>query len=123
MKNKEFIIEYFNAISGKIKTHELLEKYITDKVLIEHIIFFDGAFPKYELVIEEILSEGDQVILRARMTGNHEGQFGDIFPTHKHVDFPFAIGYKIENGKINSHWLIADQMVIMEQLGVEKSLA
>ncbi len=123
MKNKEFVIEYINALSGNVKSHQLLAHYISDQELIEHILFFDGAFPKYELIIEELLSEGNQVIVRARLVGNHEGQFGDIYPTQKHVDFPFVVGYKIENGKIVSHWLIADQMMLMQQLGVEKSLA
>ena len=38
-KNKEFIINYFNAISGVDKPRELLEKYIEDEELISHIIF------------------------------------------------------------------------------------
>lgn len=33
-KNKEFLIEYFNAISGVIKTRELLTRYIDDTGLI-----------------------------------------------------------------------------------------
>ena len=29
--NKEFIINYFNAVSGVVKTRELLQKYISDE--------------------------------------------------------------------------------------------
>jgi predicted ester cyclase len=28
------------------------------------------------------------------------------------------VSYEIENGKIVHHWLIADQMILMEQLGL-----
>ncbi len=38
-QNKEFIIRYFNAISGVTKTRELLEEYTTDEELISHIVF------------------------------------------------------------------------------------
>ena len=37
---------------------------------------------------------------------------------YRSIEFAFAIGYEIENGKISHHWLIADQMALMEQLGV-----
>ena len=122
-KNKELVIEYFNAISGVKKTRELLEKYISDKHLIEHIEFFDSVFPAYELYADEMLAEGNRVVVRARAKGRHEGELNGIPPTYKNVDFPFSIGYEIENNKIISHWLIADQMVLMEQLGVMNTVA
>jgi predicted ester cyclase len=34
------------------------------------------------------------------------------------VEFPLVISYEIESGKIVHHWLIADSMALMEQLGV-----
>jgi predicted ester cyclase len=118
LKNKELVIEYFNAISGVKKTRELLEKYISDKHLIEHIEFFDSVFPAYEIFADEMLAEGNRVVVRARAKGRHEGELNGIPPTYKNIEFPFSIGYEIENNKIISHWLIADQMVLMEQLGV-----
>lgn len=117
-KNKELVIEYFNAISGFRKTREVMEKYLADQHLIEHIEFFDSVFPAYEIFADEITAEGNRVVVRARVKGRHEGMLNGIPPTYKSVDFPFAIGYEIENNKIISHWLIADQMTLMEQLGV-----
>ena len=123
MKNKEFVLEYLNAFSGKEKTQEILAHYISDQGLIDHIIFFDGAFPKYEVIMEEMISEGDQIIVRARLIGKHEGEFSGIPPSHRNIDFPFVVSYIIENNKIVSHWLVADQMVLMEQLGIEQAQA
>ena len=117
-QNKEFIIRYFNALSGVTKTSELVKKYTTDEHLIGHIAFFDAAFPKYELFADEMTAEGNRVVVRARFKGNHEGEFNGISPTNRTVEFPFVISYEIENGKIVHHWLIADQMALMEQLGV-----
>ncbi len=117
-KNREFIIKYFNAMSGAEKTRELCEQYTTDEELIGHIEFFETAFPKYELFIEEIMTEGNKVLIQARMSGTHAGEFNGIPPTERPVDLPFAIRYTIENEMIVDHWLIADQMLLMEQLGV-----
>jgi predicted ester cyclase len=122
-KNKEFIIRYFNALSGVIKSRELCDKYITDNSLTEHILFFDSVFPRYEMFIDELTGEGNRIIVRARLKGKHEGELNGIPPTHKEVLFPFVIGYEIENEKILSHWLLADQMLLMEQLGIMKQPA
>lgn len=117
-KNREFIIRYFNAISGHKKTRELCEEYTNDEKLIEHIAFFEGAFPKYELFIEEMVTEANKVVVRGRATGIHSGHLNGIPPTGKKMDLPFIIRYTLENGKITDHWLLADQMILMEQLGV-----
>jgi len=105
-------------MSGNEKTHELSRKFTTDEHLIEHIEFFEGAFPKYELFIEEIMTEGNKVLIQARLNGVHAGEFNGIPATGRTIDIPFAIRYTIENDKIVDHWLIADQMLLMEQLGV-----
>ena len=117
-KNKEFIIRYFNAVSGVLKPREILEKYTNDEVLIEHIIFFDSAFPAYEIFADEITAEGNRVVVRARLKGIHKGELNGIIATGRKVEFPFVVSYELGNGKIVHHWLIADQMSLMEQLGV-----
>ena len=117
-KNKAFTINYLNALGGVPKTRELLEQYMTDEALIGHIEFFEVAFPKYEVYIDEMTAEGNRVIVKARVKGTHTGNLGEIQPTFKEVDFPFVVSYEIENNKIISHWMIADQMAMMLQLGV-----
>ena len=122
-KNKEFILSYFNAMRGAKKTRALMEKYIADTHLIEHIEFFDTVFPMYEVFPDEITAEGNRIVVKARLKGRHEGEFNGIPPTYKNVEFPFAVGYEIANNKIVSHWLIADQMILMEQLGVMNAVS
>lgn len=117
-QNKEFIIRYFNALSGVTKTKELVEQYTTDEELIGHIAFFDSAFPQYELFADEMTAEGNKVVVRARFKGCHKGEFNGIQPTYRNAELPFVISYEIDNNKIVHHWLIADSMALMEQLGV-----
>ncbi len=122
-QNKEFIIRYFNAMAGATVTRELLEEYITDEELIGHILFFESVFPNYEIFADEMLAEGNRIVVRGRMKGQHEGEFNGILPTHRIVEFPLVIGYQVENSKIVHHWIMADQMILMEQLGVTNALA
>lgn len=118
-KNKEFIINYFNEIAGGVpKNRALMEKYTTDEALIGHVEFFEKAFPCYSLVVDEITAEGRRVIVRARSVATHLGYLGEIPPTGKEVNFPFVVCYEIENNMIVNHWMIADQLALMQQLGV-----
>ena len=119
--NKEFILRYFNAVSGKRKVPEICDQFMTDPELKEHILFFDTIFPEYEIFADEMTAEGDRVTVRARMKGVHKGLFNGIPPTLKEVEMPFAISYTIRSGKIVDHWLIADQVALMQQLGVMES--
>ncbi|HTR29197.1 MAG TPA: ester cyclase [Puia sp.] len=117
-KNKEFIISYFNALGGVPKTRESMAPFMDDPDLVEHILFFESVFPCYEVFADEMMAESNKVFVRARFRGRHQGDFNGIPPTFKLVEFPFAIGYEIENEKITHHWLIADQATLMEQLGL-----
>ena len=118
-KNKDFVLEYFDAISGKEKSAEVLDKYMEDVELREHILFFETIFPKYELIADEITAESNRVVVLARLKGRHEGEFSGIPPTYKDVNFKFAIGYVMDKGLIADHWMIADQASLMDQLGAK----
>jgi len=118
-KNKEFIMKYINAISGNLKAREMLEKYNSDPGLVDNILFMDSVFPKYEILVDEILAEGDRVMVRARLKGVHTGDFLGIPATHKEVEAPYVVGYEVHNNKITHSWLISDLLKIIEQLEVK----
>ena len=119
-KSKQFYLNYLSSLSGKRKTRELISRFVEDEKLIGHILFFEKLFPKYELVIDEILAEGDRVFVRSHMVGTHEGDMDGIPATHKTVNTPFAVGYKIKNEKIVNFWAIANEMEFLEQLGLAR---
>jgi predicted SnoaL-like aldol condensation-catalyzing enzyme len=118
-ENKEFVIRYLNALSGKPKPESMLREYLDDEELIEHILASEISFPEYELIAEDILAEGDLVAIRGRLVGIHKGDFMGIPPTGRKIDLELFVNYRIANGKIVDHWMILDSAVMMEQLGVE----
>ena len=117
-RNKEFVLEYFNALSGVVKTSDAINQFVDDTELHDHIIFFDTVLPRYQIFADEMIAEDNRVVVKARIKARHEGEFKGIPPTHKEVEFGFAICYTIENNKIVRHWMIADLVSLMEQLGV-----
>ena len=117
-KEKEFLLEYFNDINGKPKTEDVLDKYISDPELKEHIRFFEHAFPEYEIIPEEMIQEENKIAVRATVRGKHLGELMGIPATNKDFIISIMLIYEIENGKVSKHWMVADQFALMQQLGV-----
>jgi hypothetical protein len=117
-QTKKFFLEYWNALSGKPKTETLIRLYVDDEKLIQHILFFESIFPEYTMVPKEIIAENDKLFVRAVIRAKHEGQVDGIPATMKKIDAPFAVGYQIRNNRIIDFWAIADQMDLLEQLGL-----
>jgi predicted ester cyclase len=118
--NKTFIRTVYEALSGKDKPKTLVETYIADEALKEHVVIFEAAFPRYIILAEDMIAEGDKVAVRVRFQGVHRGELMGIPATGKGVDLPFQIIYQIAGGKIAQHWMSVDQMSLMKQLGVVK---
>jgi predicted ester cyclase len=115
--NKEFIESYFAAISGTAKPTGIVSQYVDDAVLMHHVKMFEAAFPKYELIADDIISEGDKVVVRATFRGLHKGDFNGIPATGKAVDIPLMLIYRLANGKVAEHWMNADSLGLLQQIG------
>lgn len=115
-ENKAFIRRYAEAI-GRDKSPATLAEFVADEELLGHIAFFEAAFPGYQITAEDLIAEGDKVVLRGVMNGTHKGDLMGMPPTGKDVSVQLIIIYRIANGKIIQHWMVADQMTLMQQLG------
>ncbi|MCP5097401.1 MAG: ester cyclase [Chloroflexi bacterium] len=116
-ENKSFIRRYAEALNQD-KSLATLAEYVADEELMGHIAFFEAAFPGYQITAEDLIAEGDQVVLRGSMHGQHKGDLMGIPPTGKNVNVSLIITYRIADEKIVQHWMVADQMSLMQQLGV-----
>ena len=77
-----------------------------------------GAFPDRRITHEEIIAEGDKVLIRWVLRGTHQGELMGISPTGRSVTVTGFDLFRIEGGKITEMWQEADQLGLMQQLGV-----
>jgi len=115
-ETKQLILEYFYALSGHRKTERLIDRYVSDPGLKQHISTAEAAFPEYELIPDLIVSESDLVAARCTFRGVHKGQFAGIEPTGKAVSVNLMIFYRISDGKIVEHWMQMDSHGLLDQL-------
>lgn len=115
---KTFILEYYEALSGKPKTMELINKYVSDETFAGHIMAYEASFPCYELIAEDMICEGEKIAVRARVKAEHKGELMGYPPTGKTIDISFSVIYQLEDDKIAKGWLFIDQLELMKQLGI-----
>ena len=76
------------------------------------------AFPDGRAVIEDMISEGDEVAYRWTYRGTHQGELMGIAPTGKRVTITGITIARFADGKIVEEWNNFDQLGMMQQLDV-----
>ena len=85
----------------------------------EFFRIYHGAFPDMRMEPEDVLTEGDKVVVRARATGTNEGSFMGMPATGKSVDVQLIDIHRIgDDGLLREHWGVYDALTMMQQLGL-----
>ena len=79
--------------------------------------YFEG-FPDFKSAIDDMLAEGDKVVVRWKGRGTHTGEFMEIPPTGKHVTVTGLSIIHVLDGKIIEEWTEMDNLGALQQLGV-----
>jgi predicted ester cyclase len=77
------------------------------------------AFPDLQTTIEDMVAEGDKVVVRFRGRGTHQGET-EVFgpPTGKRMEMTGITINRVSDGKIVEAWTNSDALGMMQQLGL-----
>lgn len=75
------------------------------------------AFPDYRITIEDLLADGDKVVMRYRGQGTHRGPLFGAGPTNSRVEYTGIMVVRISEGKLAEEWTEYDQFGLMRQIG------
>jgi steroid delta-isomerase-like uncharacterized protein len=76
-----------------------------------------AAFPDLTVQVEDILVDGDKVVVRARAEGTHQGNFMGLPATGKQVAIDLIDINRIADGQIAERWGLADTLGLLQHLG------
>ena len=99
--------------------HEAFPGITQDKAGIRQ--FFEmmrAAFPDFRLTAEDVIAEGDKLVVRFRMHGTHRGEFMGMPATGRQIDVAGVDILRLVNGKAVEHWGVTDTGAMMQQLGM-----
>jgi steroid delta-isomerase-like uncharacterized protein len=78
-----------------------------------------AAFPDLRMDVQDIVADDAKVVARVRYTGTHQGDFQGMPATGKSVDVQLIDIFGFDSdGRVREHWGVADQLTLLQQLGV-----
>jgi len=76
------------------------------------------AFPDFSCTVEDIIAEGQKVMVRFIVRGTHLGMFRGIPATGKKIEMGGISLERCAGGKIVEGWHYSDTLGMMQQLGM-----
>ncbi|MFY0727258.1 ester cyclase [Pseudomonas sp. NFX15] len=87
------------------------------KEVLHHL---HGTFSNFSIKIEEVLQDGNKVIVRSRICGVQSGTFAGVTPTGKRINITATDIHEFKDGKIVRTWHMEDWLTGLHQLGILK---
>jgi hypothetical protein len=81
---------------------------------------YRAALQDTEVVIEDMIAEGDKVMTRTRLSGVHGGELEGIPPSGNRFSCISYTVFRLVHDKIAEEWELLDEYSFMRQLGVIK---
>jgi len=76
------------------------------------------GFPDIRWTIEELITEGDRVVVRWRWQGTHRGSFRGIPASQKPMTNSAIAIYQLRDNKVVQTWIQTDRLGFLQQIGV-----
>jgi len=71
----------------------------------DYISLVRTGFPDIYVTIEDLIAEGDRVVVRTIWSGTHLGEYEGMMPTGKPVTRSMIQIFRIVNGKLYEEWV------------------
>jgi len=78
---------------------------------------YGASFPDQRFTVEDLVAEGDKVVVRWTVRGTHQGELMGIAPTGKQVTVTGITIYQLTDGKIAEEIANWDAFGLMQHLG------
>jgi predicted ester cyclase len=75
-----------------------------------------SAFPDTRYEVDDLIAEGDRVVVRWRLLGTHLGPFGERKPTGRPITLKGIAIYRVEDGMLMERWVVYDLDGLIRQI-------
>jgi steroid delta-isomerase-like uncharacterized protein len=76
-----------------------------------------AAFPDLSVSEDDMIAQGDKVVLRDTIRGTHRGPFAGIPPTGREISISRIAIFRLVDGRIKEHWNLVDMLGALQQMG------
>lgn len=75
-----------------------------------------SALPDARYEVDDLIAEGDKVVVRWRLLGTHKGDFRGIAPTGRAIALKGIAIYRVKDGKLMERWVVSDLHGLLEEI-------
>ena len=110
-------------------THQLRSGWPVDTVprgpqaIKEHVAGWIASFPDLRFSIEQMLSEGDRVVMQLLMEGTHQGAWLGVPASGKKIQIRMFTIHRVVQNKIVEDWVLVESLGFFQQLGIVPNTA
>jgi steroid delta-isomerase-like uncharacterized protein len=83
-----------------------------------HLAALRSAFPDVAFKVEQMIEEGDDILVRWSATLTHTGDYFGIPPTARSARITGMNWWRMANGKAVEGWVNREDLQLLQQLGV-----
>ena len=133
--NRAFIERYFDEVTNKGDLDLADELFAPDYIhhdpanpdpkgvvgvedVKRHLKELIDAFPDMQFTVDDVISQGDDVVARWTATLTHTGDYFGIPPTNKSATITGMNTWRLEDGVAVEGWVNRDDLQLLQQLGV-----
>jgi steroid delta-isomerase-like uncharacterized protein len=132
--NKALVTRYLDGLWGEGRWEAAEEAIAPDAVFHDQLreggfppgragirVAYDrirSGMPDFAFTIEDLIAEGDRVVVRWSSTGTHSGDFNGMPPTGRRATMHGIAIVRIEDGRIVEGWQEADRLGLGQDLGM-----
>jgi steroid delta-isomerase-like uncharacterized protein len=117
--NRANLSAYDQLLADKFVDHSVPPGYPNDREgQKQFAAMLNVAFPGGTQTVDDLISEGDKVVMRWTARGTHKGEFMGIPATNQQVTVTGIDIYRVVGTQIVEHWGEWDGLGMMQQLGV-----
>jgi predicted ester cyclase len=98
--------------------HELGMEFRGPEGLKQYFAMLRNAFPDLHYAIDNMVAEGDTLVVFFTLTGTLKGELMGAAPTGKRMTLPAVLLVRWEGGKEVEAWAYSDSLSMYRQLGI-----
>lgn len=74
------------------------------------------ALPDARYEVDDLIAEGDKVVVRWRLLGTHQGEFRGIAATGRPITLEGIAIYRVDAGKLVERWVVTNLHDVLEEI-------
>ena len=76
------------------------------------------AFPDIQWTIEDLIAEGDKVMVKWFWEGTNTGSFNGFPPSNQFIKHTAVVIFDFEDEKVVKNWMLFDRLSFFQQMGI-----